>query len=165
MRYRDLLAQSREDKEFQEIIKDLVANPEVQKMKNFRVHGYTTCYFHCYSVAYYCYLACKKRGLDYKSAARGGMLHDLYLYDWRVKNSHLRPHAFTHPFTAYQNAKKQFKLNWMEKELILTHMWPVTFFTIPLCYEGIILTFIDKKCAFYEFMSSLRYRFIRAAHA
>ena len=165
MRYRDLLAQSREDKEFQEIIKDLVANPEVQKMKNFRVHGFTTCYFHCYSVAYYCYLACKKRGLDYKSAARGGMLHDLYLYDWRVKNSHLRPHAFTHPFTAYQNAKKQFKLNWMEKELILTHMWPVTFFTIPLCYEGVILTFIDKKCAFYEFMSSLRYRFIRAAHA
>ncbi len=165
MRYKNLLSQAKEDSEFQEIIKDIINNPEVQKMKNYKVHGDTSCYAHCYSVSYYCYLACKKRKLDYKSAARGAMLHDFYLYDWRVKNSHIRPHAFTHPFTAYQNAKKQFKLNWTEKEMILTHMWPITFFTIPLCYEGWLLTFIDKKCAFYELLSSLKRKFNKTARA
>ena len=165
MNYKNLLSQSKEDEEFQEIIKDIIENLEVQKMKNYRVHGITTCYAHCYSVSYYCYLACKKRKLDYRSAARAGMLHDFYLYDWRVKDSHVRPHAFTHPFTAYQNAKRQFKLNWTEKEMILTHMWPVTFFTIPLCYEGFLLTFIDKKCAIHEFLSALKIKFVKAAHA
>ena len=93
------------------------------------------------------------------------MLHDFYLYDWREKNSHIGLHAFTHPFTAYQNAKKQFDLNWTEKEMILTHMWPVTFFTIPLCREGWILTIIDKKCAFHEFLVSVKARFVQTAHA
>ena len=156
MRKKKLLSLSKEDKEFQEIIKDIIENSEVQKMKNYKVHGNTTCYSHCYSVSYLCYLYCKKHKLDYKSAARAGMLHDFYLYDWRVKNSHKRPHAFTHPMTAYQNSKKQFNLNWTEKEMILTHMWPVTLFTIPLCKEGWVLTMIDKKCAFKEFFNSLK---------
>ena len=165
MRREDILYLSKGDKEFQEIIKDIINNPEVQKMKNYKVHGNTTCFAHCYSVSYFCYLSCKRHKLDYKSAARAGMLHDFYLYDWRVKNSHVGLHAFTHPFTAYQNAKKQFKLNWMEKELILTHMWPVTFFTIPLCFEGFILTHVDKQCAFHEFVNSIKTKFTKAAHA
>ena len=160
---KDILSLSKEDKEFQEIIKDIIEHPEVQKMKNYRVHGNTTCYSHCYSVSYLCYLACKKRNLDYKSAAR--MLHDFYLYDWREKNSHIRPHAFTHPLTAYLNAKKYFKLNLIEKEMILTHMWPITFFTIPLCREGWILTMIDKNCALIEFFNSLKLKFKNTVHA
>lgn len=165
MRREDILYLSKGDKEFQEIIKDIINNPEVQKMKNFKVHGNTSLYAHCYSVSYFCYLACKRRKLDYKSAAIAGMLHDFYLYDWREKNSHIRPHAFTHPFTAYKNAKKQFKLNWMEKDMILTHMWPVTFFAIPLCYEGLILTFVDKSCALHEIMNSIKNKFTKAVHA
>ena len=60
-------------------------NKTVQKMKNFRQHYETTCFDHCYTVSYYCYLICKKYKLDYISAARAGMLHDLFLYDWRIR--------------------------------------------------------------------------------
>ena len=58
------------DIEFQLIIQDLIENETVQSMKNFRQHYETTCYDHCYTVSYYCYLICKKYNLDYKSAAR-----------------------------------------------------------------------------------------------
>ena len=165
MKRNSLLALAKEDKEFQEIVKDIIENKEVQKMKNYIVHGETTCYEHCYAVSYFCYLACKKRKLDYRSAARGAFLHDFYLYDWRIKDSHIRPHAFTHPMTAYQNAKKQFDLNWMEKDMILTHMFPVTLFTIPLCYEGWILTIVDKSCATVEIVNSIKLKVKKVVNA
>ena len=152
----NFISKSKEDTDFQEIIKDIVENSEVQKMKNYKIHGNTTCFAHCYTVAYFCYLVCKKRNLDYKSAARAGMLHDFYLYDWRIKNSHIRPHAFTHPMAAYLNAKKYFDLNWTEKDMILTHMFPITLLTIPLCREGWILTLVDKSCATAEFFNSIK---------
>ena len=74
-----------EDSEFQNIIQDLIRNKTVQEMKNYRQHFNTSCYEHCYVASYYCYKICKALKLDYKSAARGAMLHDLFLYDWRVK--------------------------------------------------------------------------------
>jgi len=30
---------------------------------------------------------CKKYNLDYASAARAGMVHDLFLYDWRKREN------------------------------------------------------------------------------
>lgn len=56
-------------------------------MKNFGQHYDTSCYEHCMNVAKYTYLICKKHNLDYISATRAAMLHDLFLYDWRVKSS------------------------------------------------------------------------------
>ena len=162
MKRTDMLAKAKEDKEFQEIIKDIINHPEVQKMKNYKSHGETTCFSHCYTVSYFCYLTCKKRNLDYKSAARAGMLHDFYLYDWRIKDSHVRPHAFTHPMTSYLNAKKYFELNWVEKDMILTHMFPITLFSIPLCKEGWILTMIDKSCATLELFDSLKLKILHS---
>lgn len=156
-KYNAVLA--RNDEEFQDIIKEIMENPKVQEMKKYKVHGNTSCLSHCYDVAYYAYKFCKKKGWDYKSAARAGLLHDFYLYDWRIKNSHKRPHAYTHPRVAYNNAKQQFKLNSCEKDIILTHMWPVTFFTIPLYYESLVITIIDKQCATAEFFKSIKSKF------
>lgn len=146
------------DAEFQEIIKDIFENEKVKEMKKYRIHGNTSCYAHCYDAAYFCYLACKKRGLDYKSAARAAMLHDFYLYDWRVKGTHIGKHGFTHPKKAYENASKIFELNNIEKDIILTHMWPLTFFTVPLYKESFILTIVDKQCAMAEIFRSFKYK-------
>ena len=162
MKKSDVLANAKQDSEFQEIIKDILENEEFQKTKNFYVHGKTTIFAHAYTVSYYCYLYCKKRNLNYKSATRGALLHDFYLYDWRVPDSHIRPHAFTHPKAAYINAKQQFELDWTQKDMILTHMFPVTLFTIPLCHESWILTLIDKSCAFAEFIDSVKLKFKKA---
>lgn len=165
MKEKNIFELADKDEEFQEILKDILENKEVQKMKIYKIHGETNCYDHCYAVSYLTYLACKKRKLDYKSAARAAMLHDFYLYDWHDKNSHVRPHAFTHPMTAYLNAKKQFELNWMEKDMILTHMFPVTLFTVPLCYEGWILTMVDKTCATMETFENVAVKVRKKARA
>ena len=69
--------------EFQEIIKELIENENVQAMKNYIQHFNTDCYEHCYTVAYICYSIAKKLNWDYKAVTRAGMLHDLFLYIWQ----------------------------------------------------------------------------------
>ncbi len=141
---------SNEDQEFQMIIKEFVENETVQQMKNYRQHYETTCFDHCYMASYYCYLICKKYHLDYISATRGAMLHDLFLYDWRVRQPDRKGlHAFTHGKKACENACKLFDLNDKEKDMIIKHMWPVTT-QFPKSLEGFVLTFVDKYCAISE---------------
>ena len=135
------------EKEFQEIIKPLITNSTVLEMKKFRQHYETSCFDHCYMASFYCYLICKKYHLDYKSVTRAAMLHDLFLYDWRKKQEgRTGLHAFTHGKLACKNASELFSLNAKEKDMIITHMWPVTL-KIPSSLEGLILTFVDKYCA------------------
>lgn len=142
------------NEEFQSIVKELIQNETVLKMKNFRQHYETDCFEHCYRASYYCYKICKKLGLDYNSAARAAMLHDLFLYDWREKSDRKGLHAFTHGRCAMENAMKLFDLNEKEKNIILRHMWPVTIVP-PKYLEGFILTFVDKHCAMEEFVEHM----------
>ena len=131
--------------EFQEIIKPLIENETVQQMKNFRQHYNTSCFEHCYMASFYCYSICKKRNLDYKSATRAAMLHDLFLYDWRKRQPDRKGlHAFTHAKTACENACMLFDLTEKEKSIIKTHMWPITL-SIPKSREAFILTFVDNS--------------------
>lgn len=136
--------------EFELIIRDLVCNETVQKMKDYKQHYDTSCFEHCRNVAYYSYLICKKYHFDYISAARAGMLHDLFLYDWRVRQDDRKGlHAFTHPQTALNNASKIFKLNEKEVDIILKHMWPITL-RFPKYIESYVITLVDKYCAIQE---------------
>lgn len=153
----ELEALMKNNKEFQYIIKDIISNDTVQQMKNYRQHYETTCFDHCYIAAYYCYLICKKFNLDYKSATRAAMLHDLFLYDWREKNSRKGFHAFTHGKLACKNACELFELNEKEKDIIIKHMWPVTI-AFPKSIEGFILTFVDKYCALSESLEVIKSR-------
>ncbi len=153
----ELEALMKNNKEFQYIIKDIISNDTVQQMKNYRQHYETTCFDHCYIAAYYCYLICKKFNLDYKSATRAAMLHDLFLYDWREKNGRKGFHAFTHGKLACKNACELFELNEKEKDIIIKHMWPVTI-AFPKSIEGFILTFVDKYCALSESLEVIKSR-------
>ena len=132
------------------IVIDLLENTTVREMKNFRQHYDSTCFEHCLEVSYWSYIICKKLGLDYISAARAGILHDLFLYDWRnsKKNLHLKGfHAFIHPQIALNNSLKLFELNDKEKDIIIKHMWPVTFFKFPKYAESYVITLTDKLSA------------------
>ena len=138
------------DKEFQKIIKEFIHNETVQEMKNYRQHYETSCFEHCYTAAYYCFIIAKKYHLDYQSLTRAAMLHDLFLYDWRVRQPDRKGlHAFTHGKTAYENSSKIFELNKIEKDMIIKHMWPVTL-AIPRYPQTFILTLVDKYCATME---------------
>ena len=138
------------DNEYMNIVKNIISNDLVQKMKQYRQHYNVSCFDHCLYVSYNMYIICKKRNLDYRSAARAGLVHDLFLYDWRYKQEDKKGwHAFTHPQTAYDNATKIFEPNAREKDMILKHMWPVTL-ALPKYKETLIMTFVDKYFAYYE---------------
>lgn len=138
--------------EFFDIIHEVTSNEIVQKMKNYRQHCDTSCYEHCLHVAYYTYVVCKKLKLDYVSATRAAMLHDLFLYDWRKKYRNVELpglHAFVHPKIALKNASIIFPLNAKERDIIEKHMWPLTI-SLPRYKESYIVTLMDKYSAFYE---------------
>ena len=152
---KDLIQKIYDDKIFINIIKDLINDKTVLQMKNYKQHANTTCFNHCLTASYYCYLFSKKFNLDYVSVARAAMLHDLFLYDWRKRQNDRKGfHAFTHPQTSYKNALKLTKLNDKETDIILKHMWPVTFFSFPKYKESLLLTFVDKYCAINETFES-----------
>lgn len=139
-----------EDKEYMVLIFDLLNQEKVQKMKQYRQHYNINCFDHCLFVSYNTYLICKKCHLDYISAARAGMLHDLFLYDWRKReNGRTGHHAFTHGRAAYEHASTFLDLNEKEKDMIIKHMWPVTL-AIPKYKETFIMTLVDKYFAVAE---------------
>ena len=147
--------------EFNEILSDILSNETVKQMHNYIQHGEISCYTHCYYVAYYTYLICKKLKLDYKSAVRGAMLHDLLLYDWHTTSpadiNEKGVHAWAHPRIALKNASKIFNLNDTEKDIIRNHMWPVTL-KFPKTKEAFIVSCMDKYSATAETFMNCRNR-------
>ncbi len=138
--------------EFFEILDDIINNDTVKQMKNYRQHCNTSCFKHCMQVAYFTFIACKALKLDYISATRAAMLHDLFLYDWRKKYRNVELpglHAFVHPLIAFENASSIFDLNDKEKDVIIKHMWPVTL-SFPRYRESYIVTIMDKYSACLE---------------
>lgn len=80
----------------------------------------------------------------------GGMLHDLFLYDWRKPRPNGKGlHAFRHSRLALNNAMSLFDLNSIEKDIILKHMWPLTI-SLPKYRESFIITFVDKYVTLLE---------------
>lgn len=129
-------------------------------MKKYRQHHKINCLDHCLFVSYNAYIICKKHDLDYISTARAAMVHDLFLYDWRKReNGRKGLHAFTHPYRALEIASSFLELNDKEKDIILKHMWPVTFFSFPKYIESFILTLVDKYCALSEAHEEIYNRF------
>lgn len=145
--------------EFKNIIKDITENSSVLSLKEHVQHMKSSRYEHCYQVAYYTYVLSKKLGLDYISATRGAMLHDFYFYDWKNKGVEGQKHfhAYRHPRIALNNAKENFELNEVEKDIILKHMWPLTF-PLPRFSESYLVTLVDKYCATREFFNYFKYK-------
>lgn len=137
--------------EFINIVKDIAGNEEYQKLKNFTHHIGNTRYQHCLNVAWYSYLWAKHAGLNYRSAARGAMLHDFFLYDYHIKGQQPIPgrHAEVHPMVALSNAQKYFEVDDIMYDCIINHMYPITSVS-PATKEGRIVSLADKYCASLE---------------
>ena len=142
--------------EFMNIVKDILSDKTVQNLHLYKHHYISSRYEHCLSVAYNSYKICKFLGLDHVSAARAGVLHDLFLYDCENPETRPQKHIKEHPKIALANAEKLFLLNDIEKDIILKHMWPVTFST-PRYIETFIVTFVDKYCAVKEWSNYCKY--------
>lgn len=140
---------SKNNNEYKECVVDLINNPVVRSMEKYIQHSDISCFEHCINVSYNSYLICRRLGLNYRAAARAGLLHDLFLYDWHVTKPKNGLHGFTHPFAALENANKYFDLIEMEKDIIEKHMWPLTL-KLPKYKETLLVCFVDKYCAFME---------------
>ena len=145
------------DPVFYATLRELAHDPVVRQMKRYPHHGSTDCFRHCLHVAYFNYKICRALNLDYKAGIRAGMLHDLFLYDWHThgKETGERLHGLTHPKKALQNARKHFKLNHIEEDVIVNHMWPVTLFHFPHTREGWVIVLTDKYCGLLETLKLL----------
>ena len=142
--------------EYYSYIYDLINNEVVLQMQNYIQHGTTTCLQHCINVSYYNYIICKKLHLNCRDAARAGLLHDLFLYDWHTD---MNPtHGFTHPKAALKNAQIYFKLTEIEKDIIAKHMFPLTPYP-PKYKETVVIVIVDKYCGLIETCESRIRRF------
>ena len=108
---------------------------------------------HCISVAYVSLIIAKKLHIkvDRKALVRGALLHDYFLYDWHEKGGGHKLHGFRHPYSALRNASRDFKLNNIEENVILRHMFPLTPIP-PKCREAWIVCMADKYCSAKETM-------------
>ena len=142
--------------EFLDCIQDLLCQPQVWQMEDIRQHNDgVSCLDHCIFVSYVSFVLCKKWGLDAVSAARAGLLHDLYLCDWSTTTVGRWKRLLIHPEMAANNAEC-YGLSALERDIILKHMWPVTLSKLPAHRESAVVNLADKLCATVEFLGLYR---------
>lgn len=134
---------------FLEAVGDLIETESVKELWNITHHMSLSCYEHSVFVAYTSYCTAYKMGLDCVSAARAGLLHDLYLYDTNEMSQF--KHYFTHAEHALANAREVCDLSNKEENIIASHMWPASK-VAPRSPEAFIVSACDKYCAVAEFL-------------
>lgn len=135
--------------EYKKCICDLIRDEAVQSMNKYIQHSDINCFEHSLNVSYISYLICRYLGFDYKSAARGGLLHDFFLYDWHNTKPENGLHGLVHPRIALNNAMERFILNEIEMDIIEKHMWPLTI-KLPKYKETYVVLLADKYCSIME---------------
>ncbi len=150
MSKKDITKELLNDDEYLDIVSDILENHEFQKRKEWKHHENCSLYEHLLVVSYLSYRICKKKGLNYKDAAIGGLLHDFYKEPWQEHLGEKRPffkqHGFVHAHEAMVNAYKVFPdlMNDRIANIIERHMFPLNI--IPPKYkEGWIVTYADKR--------------------
>ena len=137
-----------DDKEFMEVVGHLISHPRFQKLDGIVQHHHSTRLEHSVNVSYTSYKIAKKFGWNARSTARGALLHDLFYYDWR-ETKFKKSHAWVHPRLAVRNARKITKLNRVEEDIIIKHMWGATL-APPRYKESFVVTMVDKYWAVKE---------------
>lgn len=117
-------------------------------------HGNVTVFEHSVNVAETSIAFAAKLPItvNEESLIKGALLHDYFLYDWHDKEQSPGLHGFKHPYIALKNAKEDYDLNDIEKNIILRHMFPLVPIP-PRCKEAWIVCVADKYCALGETVS------------
>jgi len=140
---------NQEMREFVQTTWDLLNSEQVRMMGRWHHHGPVTTLDHSLFVAYCSYRAARALRLDARAAARAGLLHDLYLYDPRDKSAHPGNQCLDHPRAAARNAAALTWLTEKERNIILSHMWPLGG-ALPRSPEALLVDLVDTLCAALE---------------
>ncbi len=144
-----------------DVYKEITESDMFKREKEFMQHGNTSVYQHSINVAIFSLFLARKLKLkvNERSLVKGALLHDYFLYDWHIPDKSHRWHGFMHPTFSYRNAKRDFGLNEIEENMILSHMFPMGF-AFPKYKESWLLTCADKYCATKEIISHFIFRII-----
>lgn len=134
---------------FESVAREIVGKARYDEMKAWISHSDVTVYQHCIKVARRAFALAERLGIacDRRALIRGALLHDYYLYDWHDPNKGFRWHGFKHHRFALANAERDFVLSRKERNIIRSHMFPLTFWELPRCREAWLVTLADKLVA------------------
>lgn len=143
--------------EIADLYNKLIHDPRLMQMRMFRQHKGVTTYDHSINVMNFSMKIANKLHFDdthMHNLMIGAMLHDYFLYDYHVTKRHINGeiHAWYHPKAALANAVHDFRLNDIQKNIIRSHMWPLTFLHPPKSREACVVSLADKLCAVLELM-------------
>lgn len=143
--------------DFIQACEDILHHEVFLSSHEFIHHSDVSCRDHMIFVAFICYKIHKKINVPLKPLMRSALLHDLYLYDWHVghpdSKGYIKLHGLFHPKRAYEEAIKHFSLSSVEKNAIVSHMWPLTPMSLPTSKVAWTLCLVDKYCATIETLS------------
>lgn len=144
--------------EYKNMINNILNDVKFQEIRNCRHHGITRLE-HSLRVSYFSYKASKFLHLNAREAARAGLLHDFFVPS-DLSNKGQIISVFKHPRKALENADNKFILSDMEKDIIFSHMFPLTIARPPKYLESWLVSIVDKLVATYEFASSYTKTFL-----
>ena len=138
--------------EFYSIIQPALEEEDFLKLKEMGHHGITR-FEHSMRVAKYTYYITKLCHMNYEKATFGAILHDFFTTEVKKKNVLFK--LLLHPGIALENSRKYFDLSDIEEDVILSHMFPISFHP-PKYLESWIVDIVDDVVAIYEWLFSLR---------
>jgi uncharacterized protein len=140
---------------FDEYARDIMDHELFLRGKHIFSHGAVSIYEHSVAVARYAFGIAEKQArkhpaLDMRCVVRAALLHDFFLYEWHIPGLRYVLHGWAHPAIAARKAREVFGIGDKEYSCIRTHMWPWTFWRLPRCREGWIISLADKIVALRE---------------
>ncbi len=135
--------------EYRQLVEELFAVDVVENLATCRHHKGSRLQ-HSLNVSYYSFMLAKLLKFDAESVARGGLLHDLFHYDFRDTDITAKEHVYAHPKAALENAKALCELSDVEEDIILNHMWPTCPQKGKHHKETYLVSMVDKYCACLE---------------
>lgn len=140
------IRRQRREREFIDLTRELLDSDQVRMMGRWRHHGQVTTLDHSLFVAFSTYRVARALRMDVRAAVRGALLHDLYLYDSHDKTAHPGNQCLDHPRFAARNAEALTPLSSKERNIILSHMWPLGG-ALPRSPEAWMVDLVDTVCA------------------
>lgn len=152
------------DDEYNSIVEDILNHEDFQKTKDINHHGLNR-YDHSLRVSYYSYKIAKKLHIGYEEVARAGLLHDFFLVNSKdITIKEKMNTLVNHPKYAKAYSEKFFDLNDKEKDIIVSHMFPIAPTRIPKYAESWLVDLVDDYVAVREQLHVRRRQIFRLAN-